>query len=152
MGQTKDDAMETPNTDTPQAAPVESAAPTTTEKVPFLHQIRSTVKEVLATTGGTAVREAIEAELVKEGISKRAEAFAKVKAKVEEFEKTLAGIKPEKKNVNLEGKPVGEDQYTPENVKLYRETKEKLAKWHAAIDLAIGSHDFTKVFELAQKG
>lgn len=149
--------METPNSDTVTTAlPVETTTETTTEttekSVPLLHQIRTAVKTALATTAGTEVRAAMEAKLIKEGIDKRAEAFAKVVVLVEGYEKTISGIKPFFAGVGLDKKPVGGPMYKPEDAKLHEETTQKLGKAHAALDLAISSHDFTKVMELAQKG
>lgn len=155
MGGNKEDGMETPEIPAQQETPVETtttvieASPEPTKS--SLGVIRSAVKDGLKTSG-EFVREAIRTKLVNDELAKRTDATHKVLAKIESYEADLKKIRPSFMGVTLEGKPVGEPIYKPEDAKKYKETTEKLVKAHAALDPALVKHDFTKVFELANKG
>ena len=139
----------TPATDAPVPATPDAGQSQPPKEVHAIYDIRSAVKESLA-SAGCEVKDIIVQGLHKEEIAKRAAACQKLMEKIETAEGELKKIKPKSLGVNLKGEPAGEPVYQPEDAKKHKELTEQLTKLHAAFNRAIKEHNFDKALELGK--
>ncbi len=121
------------------------------EKVKSLSQdIRGAVKDGLIDSS-TVVRQAIVSNLVKAEMDKREKAAISVFEKLEAAELDRRKVRPQFAGYNADGKPIGEPVFTKDQADQIKKTDELIAKLNGALEKALTSNDFSKVFELAGK-
>jgi len=136
--------------DAPQA-PVEQPATPTEAPKSVSASIRECVKANLSGSNDI-VRQNIVTAYTNAEIERRTKAATSVLEKLEAAELELRKIRPTFPGVDLAtGKPKGEPIYTKEQAELYKKTNEQIEKLTKALEKAIVSNDFTKVFELSGK-
>lgn len=130
---------------------MDNAKPQTETKVPSAATgIREAVKAGLVHVN-EAVKTAIVASFVQEETNRRIKATTAVLEKIEAAEVELRKIKPTFSGYTIAGEPVGEPIFAKEQVEAHKKAKELLDKLNNALEKALNSNDFSKVFELAGK-